>query len=82
VVDSSAKFLGPARMDEEVELETWVDEWRGRTFVVKHVVRRDGTTLVEGEEIRVWAIRDDAAPKGARAGDIPEEIKAIFEKGP
>lgn len=82
VVDSSAKFLGPARMDEVVELETWIDEWRGRTFVVRHVVRRDGETLVEGQEIRVWAVRDDGAPKGARAGDIPEDVKAIFEKGP
>jgi 4-hydroxybenzoyl-CoA thioesterase len=79
VVDASANFLGPARMDEFVELETWVEEWRGRTFVVKHVVSRDGETLVEAQEIRVWALLDRDAPKGARAGQIPEEVKARFQ---
>jgi 4-hydroxybenzoyl-CoA thioesterase len=69
VVDASAKFLGPARMDETVDLETWIDEWRGEI-------------LVEGQEVRVWALLDEDAPKGARAGEIPDEVKAIFEKGP
>ena len=82
LVDAAAEFKGPARMDEFVELETWIDEWRGRTFVVKHVVSRDGETLVEGQEIRVWAVRDSSAPKGIRAGKIPAEIKARFEAGP
>ena len=82
LVDASAEFKGPARMDEFVELETWIDEWRGRTFLVKHVVSRDGETLVEGQEIRVWALRDSSAPKGIRAGEIPAEIKARFEAGP
>ena len=67
VVDASAKFLVHAR---------------GRTFVVKHVVRRDGVTLVEGQEIRVWALLDADAPKGARAGEIPEDVKALFDNGP
>ena len=79
LVDASAQFKGPARMDEFVELETWIDEWRGRTFVVKHIVSRDGEILVEGQEIRVWAVLDADAPKGVRAGEIPAEIKARFE---
>ncbi|MAF49503.1 MAG: thioesterase family protein [Rhodospirillales bacterium] len=79
LVDASAKFFGPARMDEFVELETWIDEWRGRTFVVKHVVSRDGETLLEGQEIRAWAVHDPEVPKGIRAAEIPEEVKARFE---
>ncbi|NQV57311.1 MAG: acyl-CoA thioesterase [Rhodospirillales bacterium] len=79
LVDASASFKAPARMDETVQMETWIDEWRGRTFVVKHVVSRDGEILVEGQEIRVWAVHDASRPAGIRAAEIPEEIKAKFE---
>ena len=78
IVDASAKFLGPARMDDEVVLESWVDEWRGRTFVVKHVITKDGRTIVEGQEIRVWAAKDASAPEGIKAAPIPDDIKAKF----
>lgn len=78
LVDASAKFSGPARMDDEIVLESWIDEWRGRTFVVKHVITKDGRTIVEGQEIRVWAMTDAAAPEGIRAASIPDDIKAKF----
>jgi 4-hydroxybenzoyl-CoA thioesterase len=79
IVDASAKFQGPARMDDEVTLESWVDEWRGRTFVVKHTIAKGGRTIVEGQEIRVWAARDADAPEGIKAAPIPDDIKARFE---
>jgi 4-hydroxybenzoyl-CoA thioesterase len=79
IVDASAKFSGPARMDDEVSLESWVDEWRDRTFVVKHVIAKDGRTIVEGQEIRVWAAKDASAPEGIRAVPIPDDIKAKFD---
>jgi len=79
LVDASANFMAPARMDETVDMETWIDEWRGRTFVVKHVVSRGDQVLVEGREIRVWAVNDASRPVGIRAAEIPEEVKAKFE---
>jgi 4-hydroxybenzoyl-CoA thioesterase len=78
LVDASAKFMGPARMDDEVVLESWIDEWRGRTFVVKHVITKDGKTIVEGQEIRVWAMKDATTPEGIKAASIPDDIKAKF----
>ena len=79
IVDAAAKFSGPARMDDEVSLESWVDEWRGRTFVVKHVIAKDGKPIVEGQEIRVWAAKDASAPEGIKAAPIPDDIKAKFD---
>ncbi len=78
IVDTGAKFSGPARMGDEVVLESWVDEWRGRTFVVKHTITKGDKVIVEGHEIRVWAAKDPSAPEGIKAASIPEEIKAKF----
>jgi len=78
IVDVGAKFSGPARMDDEVVLESWIDEWRGRTFVVKHQITKGGKTIVDGHEIRVWAAKDPSAPEGIRAAPIPDDIKALF----
>jgi 4-hydroxybenzoyl-CoA thioesterase len=78
LVDASAKFMGPARMDDEIVLESWIDEWRGRTFVVKHVITKDGKPIVEGQENRVWAMKDAASPECIKAASIPDDIKARF----
>jgi 4-hydroxybenzoyl-CoA thioesterase len=78
LVDVAAQFVAPARMDDEIVLESWIDEWRGRTFVVRHVVSTDGKMLVEGQEIRVWAVKDTTAPEGIKAAPIPDDIKAKF----
>ena len=78
IVDASAKFSGPARMDDEIVLESWIDEWRGRTFVVKHLITKGDKVIVVGQEIRVWAAKDASAPEGIKAVQIPDEIKAKF----
>ena len=78
IVDVGAKFSGPARMDDEVVMESWIDEWRGRTFVVKHQIAKGGRIIVDGHEIRVWAAKDASAPEGIKAAPIPDDIKALF----
>ena len=79
LVDVSAKFTGPAKMDEDIVLETWIDEWKGKIFIVRHDIIKDDKVIVEATEIRAWAIRDKDAANGIRAGVIPDEVKARFE---
>lgn len=79
IVDVGAKFSGPARMDDEVVLESWIEEWRGRTFLVKHQITKAGKTIVDGHELRVWAVKDPSAPEGIKAATIPDDIKALFD---
>ena len=79
LVDVSAKFTGPATMDEEIVLETWIDEWKGKIFIVRHDIIKDGKVIVEAKEIRAWAVKDETTEKGIRAGIIPDEIMAKFE---
>jgi len=75
IVDASAKFMGPSRMDDEIEIESWVDEWRDKTFIVRHNVINKGKVIVEGQEIRAVIVKDDTNPKGISAIPIPDYLK-------
>lgn len=79
IVDAHAKFIAPSRMGDEITVESWVDEWRGKTFVMKHQVINNGVTTVEGHEIRVWAKRDEGSPRGMRAESVPQDIIDTLE---
>jgi len=57
LVEVSARFVRPATYGDEIAVETWIDEWRAKAFVMKHIVRRGEDVLVEGREIRVFARR-------------------------
>ncbi len=87
LVDAGASFRNPARFGEELEIESWVDEWRGKVFVVRHHVTKpdpDGgerVTVAEGHEIRAWVYLDPDSPRGLRARRVPEDIKARFADG-
>ena len=79
LVDASATFKGPARMDDEVEIETWVDEWKGKIFIVRHNVIKDGEVIVEGKEVRACVVKDPNSSKGFKATTVPTDVIAKFE---
>ena len=78
IVDASAKFLGPARFGDTITLESWIGEWRSKLFIVEHRVHNAGDVIVEGRELRVWALRDPNNPEGMKAGVIPPEVIERF----
>ena len=78
IVDASAKFQSPARMDDNLEIESWVDDWKGKTFIVKHVVKKENKVIVEGTEVRVCVVKDDESPKGIRAEPMPSDVVQKF----
>jgi len=59
----------------ELTVESWVDEWAGKTFTVRHrVTHRDGRPALSGREKRIFVVADPARPAGLRAIAPPEEI--------
>lgn len=82
IVDARANFLGPSRFGDEITVESWVSEWRGKVFVVEHRVVNRQKVTVEGREVRVWAERDPDDPDGMKAGTVAPEVIARFEAGP
>lgn len=79
IVDTAARFLGPSRFGDAITIESWIGEWRPKLFLVQHRVHNAGRVVVEGHELRVWALRDPDDPDGMKAGLIPGEVRARFE---
>jgi 4-hydroxybenzoyl-CoA thioesterase len=77
LVDASARFLQSATYAEDIEIESSIVEWRNKSFVMNHTIRRGGTMLMEGREVRVFAIKHPDDPKRIRAVPIPPEIRAL-----
>ena len=78
IIEATSKFRKPARLDDVLEVESWIDEWTAKTFLVKHRICNAGDVIAEGSELRAWVVRDDTAPNGIKAAPVPEEIKCRF----
>ena len=69
LLETGARYTNACKLGDELVMRTWVDEWAGRTFLVKHaIVHADGRPALEGFERRVWAVPDPAAPPAPPAG--------------
>jgi 4-hydroxybenzoyl-CoA thioesterase len=78
LVDSSARFLAPARYGDVVEIASQVTEFRRSSFDLVHTITANGKTAVEGRETRVWVGRDPANPDKLKSQTIPPEVQAKF----
>lgn len=81
LVDTQAKFLRPASYGDVLQVESGVAEWRRKSFVMKHVIRRADVDLVEVTEVRVFARRkgDGSDPHAIEAVAVPEDWRALCE---
>lgn len=75
LVDASAKFLRPATYGDVLDVRTTIDEWRGRSFVMSHIICRGDDVLVEGREVRVFARPHPDDPARIQAVAAPDEIR-------
>lgn len=81
ILDATASFKKPCHFGDAIEVESWVHEWRGKTFLMRHVIRNKGEIAVEGHELRAWTVPDDSRPAGFRAAPVPAEVIARFREG-
>lgn len=73
VVDAGARYLRPARYDDEVTVETRCAEAGGATVLLRYVVRRGGDVLATGHTL-LGAIHPDG-----RAKRMPADLRERFE---
>ena len=73
LAETSARFLAPARFDEEIEVEVGVERMGTTSMVVLFTARRDGATLVEGRTVYVFV---DPATLAKRT--IPDHARAAL----
>jgi 4-hydroxybenzoyl-CoA thioesterase len=81
LVSVSSDFRLPASYGDVIEVHTAIEEWRGKAFVMKHVIRCGDRLLCEGREVRVFAIRHPDDPARIKAVPVPPEIRRLCESG-
>ena len=77
IVDAHANFKIASTVGDELVVESWVEEWRGKTFLVRHNILKQGALAVEGHELRIWGIRHPET-RALKAGVVPADIVARF----
>lgn len=79
LLETSAKYRRPCRLGEQVRVESWVEVWREKIFIVKHEVFCEQELAVAGEETRAWAVLASSSPRSMRAAPIPEPVRGLFD---
>jgi 4-hydroxybenzoyl-CoA thioesterase len=75
LVDASARFHRPLRFGDTVEIESWVEEIRGKVIVIRHEVYNRGELALEGREVRAYTVRDPGSDKGIKAVPVPDALR-------
>src|SRR5437660_471628 len=79
IVDVQARFVAPASYGDAIGVETSIAEWRDKSFVMAHVIRRDATVLVEGREVRIFARPHPQDPARIQAVRLPDRLRRLVE---
>jgi 4-hydroxybenzoyl-CoA thioesterase len=79
IVDVSARFMRPATYGDVIDVETTIPEWRGKSFVFRHLIRRDHEILVDGQEVRIFARRNPLDARLIQAVAAPEAFRKLCE---
>lgn len=77
VVEASSRFIRPTSYGDLVEVHTSIEEWREKSFVMTHELRRGADLLAEGRCVRIFAIRHPHDPSRIKAVPVPEDIKQM-----
>jgi 4-hydroxybenzoyl-CoA thioesterase len=80
LLETGATYKNACMLGATLTMTSWVDEWAGKTFVVRHrIMHADGSEALEGFERRVMVVKAPESPRGMRAIEVPEEIRARFD---
>ena len=77
LLEINTRFVSPATYGEKLQIHTSIQEWRGKAFIQKHVVKRAGTLVCEGTETRAFCIRHPDNPDRIKAIPVPADIRAL-----
>lgn len=76
VLHTHARFLKPTRFGDDVTIETGI-VFGTSSFEIRHRLSLNGEVAAEGEEKRVWVVRDASGAMKSQA--IPADVIARFQ---
>jgi 4-hydroxybenzoyl-CoA thioesterase len=76
-VDAHARFVATASYGDLLLVDSRITQWRNKSFVFLHRIRRGEQLVAEVEEIRVFARRAPQGGTAIQAVAIPPEWRAL-----
>jgi 4-hydroxybenzoyl-CoA thioesterase len=76
IVDASAKFNRPVRFGDTVDIDSWIEEIKGKVIIMRHEVYNRGELALEGREVRVYTVLDPGSERGFKAAPVPDDLRA------
>jgi 4-hydroxybenzoyl-CoA thioesterase len=78
LVEQHARFLVPCRFDDEIGIDSSVEDWGRTSFTVRHRIFNAGALAVDGFEKRIWAAADPKRGEKIKPMALPAEIVAAL----
>ena len=78
LIDTGARFKGPAAYGDEVELITHIERFEPLTFTAAHTVFKAGRVIVEGFEKRAFLSTGEGEGR-LKALPVPEAFRSLFK---
>ncbi len=77
IVDTHTRFMRTASYGDTLDIHVQVPEWRGKSFVQRYRVMRGDTTILECDEVRIFAGRREDG--SIFAMPAPPQIRSLCE---
>jgi 4-hydroxybenzoyl-CoA thioesterase len=84
LVDTHSRFLKTASYGDVLHIRTQITEWRDKSFVQTYRIVRNRPeggedTIMECEEVRIFAAKREDGKNGIRAVPIPPSLRLLCE---
>ena len=79
LLETGTTYKNAAKLGAKLAITSWVDEWAGKTFLIKHrVEHHDGRVALEGFERRLMVVKAPESERGIKAVEVPQDLRARF----
>ena len=75
LLESGAEYKRACLHGSELTIETWLDAWAGKAFIVRHrIIQPGGRSAVSGFEKRIFVVAASDRPGGIRGIAPPDQV--------
>jgi 4-hydroxybenzoyl-CoA thioesterase len=79
LVSVNADFAMPATYGDLLEVHTMITEWKNKSFIMQHQIRRAGALVCSAREVRIFAIRHPDDANRIKAVRAPDDIRRLCQ---
>ncbi len=75
LLEIHTNFINSATYGERLQIHTSIEAWGRKTITQRHIVKRGGTLICEGTEVRALCIKHPEDASRIKAIEIPDWFK-------